>query len=161
MSLTAPVITVVDDADAEVKSWDNGVVQANSESAILTILVWNNKGGGITVSDLKEANITSLDIDGKAVSEIVQNKWVQVHLPYYDENPNEWTPIGGTTAKMLRADGLTDPTDFTIRGNINNGDKEDTDAKQNYCTIQLKTVVPSGTTAGVRDFRIRINGYWT
>lgn len=159
--MVAPVLTVVDTNDVAVTSWDNGVVQANSSSPILEIIIWNNRGGSETVADLKEANITALDIDGRAVTELVQGKWVQVNVPQMDGNTTTWTRVGGNTAKMIRADGLNSSSGFVLKGTSNDGQKDTTASKANYCTLRLKTVVPAGTSAGIRDYRIRINGYWT
>ena len=159
--MVAPVLSVVDVNDVAVTSWDNGVVQANSASPILEIIIWNNRGGETAVADLKEANITALDIDGRAITEVVQGKWVNVNVPQVDGNTTTWTKIGGNTAKMIRADGLNTASGYVIKGTANDGNKATAASKSNYCTVRLKTVVPAGTSAGIRDYRIRINGYWT
>lgn len=156
--MAAPNLTVVDTSDRPITSWDNGVVQANSESPILTILVWNNRGNDSSVADLKDANITVLDIDGRAISEVVQGKWVRVNVPAIDNSENVWTPIGGVTAKMIRADGLSEEDGYTIKGTANDGST--LNSKENYCTIKLKTKVPAGASAGVKDFRIRCQGFY-
>ena len=53
--MAAPSITVVDTSDRTVTTWDNGTVQAQNYSAVLSIRVWNNRGGAVTLSDLKDA----------------------------------------------------------------------------------------------------------
>lgn len=157
--MPAPSLTVVDSSDRTVTNWDNGVVQANSEGAILSLIVWNNRGGAVALSDLKEANITALDVDGRAITEVVTNKWVRVNVPSIDGSTNVWTPVGGSIAKSLRADGV-DPTDgFVIKGEANDGSLEN--SKNNYCTVNLKTKVPAGVEAGIRDWKMRIQGYFT
>lgn len=156
--MAAPSLTVVDTNDRPVTSWDNGVVQANNEGPVLTIIIWNNRGGEVSVADLKDANITTLDIDGRAISEVVQGKWTRVNVPSTDEDDTVWTPIGGTTAKMLRADGLEEIDGFTIKGVANDGNIHN--ATENYCTIHLKTRVPAGVSAGIRDWKLRISGYF-
>lgn len=156
--MTAPQLTVVNsNTDTAVTTWDCGVVQANSTSNQLEILIWNNRSGTTAVADLKDANITTL-ANNTAGQEVVDGKWVKVNAPSMD---GVWTAVGGTSGKMIRADGLSASNGNVIKGTANDGNKNTTASKQNYCTVKIKTVVPANTTAGVRDFIIRINGYWT
>ena len=157
--MTAPVLTVIDTRDVPVTNWDNGVVQASQESAVLTIIIWNNRGNDVSVADLKDANITALDIDGRAISEVVANRWCNVNVPAIDNSENIWTPIGGNITKMLRADGLNESAGFTIKGSANDG--LTANSSENFCTVRLKTIVPSGVSAGIYDWRIRLSGWWT
>lgn len=157
--MAAPSLTVVDNSNRAVSIWDNGVVQANQEGAVLSLIIWNNRGGTVALSDLKEANITALDTDGRMVTEVVVDKWTRANVPSIDGGTNIWTPIGGNTVKMLRADGLSASDGFTIKGTANNGTL--TNASANYCSVNLKVRVPAGVSAGVRDWKIRINGYYT
>lgn len=157
--MAAPSITVVDTNDRTVTNWDNGVVQANNESSILSIIIWNNRGGNTALSDLKEANITALDSDGRAITEVVTDKWVRVNVPSIDGNSSTWTPVGGNTAKSLRADGVASSEGFVIKGIANDGSLAN--ATENYCSVNLKTKVPAGVEAGIRDWKMRINGYFT
>ena len=72
--MAAPSITIVDDSDRSVTNWDAGVVQASNESPVFSIYVWNNRNGSAAISDLKDATITALDIDGSANSEVIVGK---------------------------------------------------------------------------------------
>lgn len=155
----APSITVVDTNDRTLSNWDVGVIQANNESAVLSIIVWNNRSGSLAVSDLREANITALDVDGRAITDVVSDKWVRVNVPSVDGDATTFTPVGGTTAKGLRADGLLSTDGFTIKGTANDGTLAN--SKANYCTCNLKARVPAGASAGIRDWKMRINGYFT
>ena len=157
--MAAPSITVVDTSDRTVTNWDAGVVQANNESAVLTILVWNNRGGSVALSDLKEANITSLDTDGRAVTDIITGKWIRVNVPSIDGNTTTYTPVGGATVKNIRADGLGATDGYVLKGTANDGIAAN--SRNNYSTVNLKIKIPSGVTAGIRDYKIRINGYFT
>lgn len=157
--MPAPSLTVVDSSDHTVTQWDNGVVQANNESAVLELIVWNNRGGSVALSDLKEANITALDVDGRAVTEVVTNKWTRVNVPSIDGSDNIWTPVGGSIAKSLKADGVGTTEGFVIKGEANDGTLAN--SKNNYCTVRLKTKVPAGVDAGIRDWKMRIQGYFT
>jgi putative cofactor-binding repeat protein len=156
--MAAPSITIVNDSDITVASWDCGTVQANSDSTILTILVWNNRGGSTALSDLKDVSITTLDIDGGSSSDVVAGKWVQANVPKVDGNNTTWTAIGGTTVKYLRADALAAADGNVIRGIANDGTF--TNAKSNYCTCRLKAHVPLNATPGTKVWKTRINGYY-
>ena len=157
--MPAPSITVVDTSDRTITNWDNGVVQANNEGAVLTAIIWNNRGGSVALSDLKEASITSLDIDGRAITDVVTDKWVRVNVPSVDGNASTWTPVGGSVSKGIRADGLGVSDGFTIKGTANDGTLAN--SKDNYCTVNMKAKVPSGAEAGIRNWNMRIGGYFT
>ena len=156
--MAAPVITVVDTRDVPVTSWDNGVVQASQESSVLTLIIWNNRGNSTSVADLKDANITALDIDGRAISEVVANRWCNVNVPVMDNSENVWIPIGGNVIRQIRADGLNESAGYTIKGSANDG--LTANSSENFCTVRLKTIVPSGVSAGIYDWRVRISGYY-
>lgn len=156
--MSAPSITIVNDSDVTVASWDCGTVQANSDSAILTILVWNNRGGSAALSDLKDASITTLDIDGGSSSDVVAGHWVQVNVPGIDGDMTTWTSIGGATVKYLRADSLTSADGNVIRGVANDGTVAN--GKANYCTCRLKAHVPLNATPGTKTWKTRLNGYY-
>lgn len=156
--MAAPNITIVNDSDITVASWDCGTVQANSDSAILTIRVWNNRGGSTALSDLKDASITTLDIDGGSSSDVVAGKWVQVNVPNLDGNTTTWTAVGGSTVKFIRADSLTSADGNVIRGTANDGTVVNSAA--NYATCRLKAHVPLNATPGTKTWKTRLNGYY-
>lgn len=156
--MSAPSITVVTDADATVASWDAGTVQANNSSAVLSLVIWNNRGGTSALSDLKDASITTLDVDGGSSSDVVSGKWVQVNVPSIDGSTTVWSQIGGDTVKYLRADGLTSSDGSVIRGTANDGSI--TGSKVNYCKVNMKAVVPLNATPGTKNWKTRLNGYY-
>lgn len=156
--MSAPIITIVNDADQTIANWDCGTVQANNDSAILTVRIWNNKAQTSAVSDLKDASITTLDIDGGVSSDVVSGKWVQINAPYVDGNETTWTQIGGSTLKYVRADGCNAADGYVIRGTANDGSA--TNAKVNYATCRLKVHVPLNATPGVKTWKTRLNGYY-
>ena len=159
MAMTAPSITVVNTADETVTQWDAGVVQQNRSSSILTIQIWNNRRGETALSDLKEANITALDTNGTATSDIIVQKWVGAKVPAIDGSAADFTQIGGAYVKMLRADGLSEEDGYTISGAANDGST--VNAKNNYCTVNLRVNVPLNAKGGIYDFKMKINGYYT
>ena len=128
--MAAPVITVEkNDTGTTVASWDAGTVQANNDSDIFTIVIWNNKGNTTSaVSDLKDASITTLDMDGGTSSDVVAGKWVQINVPAIDGTDTtvatNWSAIGGATMKYIRADGLPASAGSVIRGTTNDGNSE-------------------------------------
>lgn len=155
---SAPIITVVTDTDQTVANWDIGTIQSNNDSSVLTILIWNNRGGATATSDLKDCSITSLDVDGGSSSDVVSGKWVNVNIQSIDGNTTTWTQVGGSVVKALRADGVTASDGNMIKGTTNDGNK--TTSKVNYCTARLKLHVPLNAVSGARSWKMRINGYY-
>ena len=156
--MAAPSITIVNDADVTVASWDSGTVQANTDSAILKIHIWNNRGGSSALSDLKDASITTLDIDGGSSSDVVAGKWVQVNCACVDGSETVWQAVGGTTVKFIRADSLNASDGYVIRGTTNDGTFSN--SKANYSTCRLKVHVPLNATPGTKTWKTRLNGYY-
>ena len=157
--MAAPSITIVNDSDATIANWDVGTVQANTDSNILKAIIWNNRGGGVALSDLRDVTITALDIDGGASTDVVAGKWTQVNVPNIDGNETTWTAIGGATTKSLRADGLSAADGPIIKGTANDGSLAT--SKVNYCTIRLKEHVPLNANPGTKNWKMRLNGYYT
>lgn len=155
---TAPIVTVVTDTDQTVSNWDVGTIQANNDSAVLTVRIWNNRGGASAVSDLKDCNITSLDVDGGSTSDVITGKWMNINVQSIDGNTTTWTQVGGTVTKALRADGVTAADGNIIRGTTNDGNANN--SKVNYCTVKMKLHVPLNATSGARSWKMRINGYY-
>ena len=156
--MSAPSIIVVNGSDATVASWDCGTVQANNDSGILDIVIWNNRGGGTALSDLKDVSITALDVDGGSSSDVVAGKWTQINVPTVDGDTSTWTQIGGATTNALRADGLASSVGSVIRGTANDGSL--VGSKVNYCSARLKVHVPLNATPGTKTWKMRINGYY-
>lgn len=156
--MSAPIITILNDSEVTVASWDAGTVQADHDSSVLTLRVWNNKGGSTAVSDLKDVSITTLDTDGGTSTDVVVGKWVRVNVPALDGSSTSWTSIGGATVKNVRADGLTSAAGYVIRGTTNDGTL--TGATPNYATIRLKVHVPLNATPGTKVWKTRLNGYY-
>ena len=156
--MAAPSITIVNEFDTTIASWDCGTVQANTDSGILTMTIWNNRGGGTATSDLKDVSITALDVDGGSTTDVVAGKWTQVNVPAVDGNSTTWTAVGGSTTKMLRADGLASSDGSVIRGTVNDGSLAS--SKPNYVTCRLKVHVPLNAQPGTKDWKMRLNGYY-
>jgi hypothetical protein len=159
MASSAPDITIVNDSDVLISNWDVGTVQANTDSNILKALIWNNKGGSNALSDLRDVTITSLDTDGGTSSDVVAGKWVQINVPKMDGNQTTWAAIGGSTTRSLRSDALSASDGAVIRGTANDGST--TNSTANYCTIRLKVHVPLNAMPGTKNWKMRINGYYT
>jgi hypothetical protein len=154
-----PQIAIYDSTDSTlVSTWDIGTLKAQVPSDVLTINVWNNKGGAVPVSDLKEAYLMVLDNTGDtAVEDVAKNKWIQVNIPSVDGNDETWTAIGGTYGKDVKAN--SGVVDNTIKGIINDGVAAN--SPENVCTINLRAVAPPNSDPGVKLFKVRLNGYFT
>lgn len=158
--MAAPSITVVNAAtNTTIPNWPIGVVKANQSSTVLTIQIWNNRGGSTDLADLRDASITSLDISGGSTSDPVANKWLHVNVPQMD-GASSWTPVGGTSTKFIRGDSVTAAEGNIIKGTANDGNASTTASKVNYTTVNLRVDVPVNATPNTYNFKTRINGYY-
>ena len=158
--MAAPSITVVNAAtNTTIPNWSVGVVKANNSSTVLSIQIWNNRGGSTDLADLRDASITSLDIDGGNSSDPVANKWLHVNVPEMD-GASSWTPVGGTSTKFIRGDSVTATEGNIIKGTANDGNASTTASKVNYTTVNLRVDVPVNATPNTYNFKTRINGYY-
>jgi hypothetical protein len=158
--MAAPSITVVNAAtNTTIPNWSVGVVKANNSSTVLSIQIWNNRGGSTDLADLRDASITSLDIDGGNSSDPVANKWLHVNVPEMD-GASSWTPVGGTSTKFIRGDTVTATEGNIIKGTANDGNASTTASKVNYTTVNLRVDVPVNATPNTYNFKTRINGYY-
>lgn len=154
-----PQIAIYNASNTElVSTWDVGTLKAQKPSEVLTINIWNNKGGITAVSDLKEAYLMVLDSVGDTANDdVAKDKWVQINIPSIDGNANVWTPIGGTDGKDLKANGVNG--EFTIKGDANDGTAGT--SYNNVATVNLRIVAPPNSTPQDHYFKIRIVGYFT
>ena len=156
-----PQISLYNSTNSELlTNWNIGVLKAQTPSEVLECNIWNNKGGNETVSDLKEAYLMVLDPNGDtADQDIPREKWIQINEPSVDGANDVWTPIGGTTGKDIRANGVTESEGNIISGISNDGNPAN--SSKNVCTVYLRAVAPPNSVPGVKGFRVRINGYYT
>lgn len=154
-----PQISIYDHTNSElVSTWELGTLKAQKPSDVLTINIWNNKGGVTTVSDLKEVYLMILDAVGDTANDdVAKDRWVQVNVPSVDGNTETWTPIGGTIGKDLKAN--SGVVGNTISGVANDGIASN--SVENVCTVNLRVVAPANSVAGGHYFKARIIGNWT
>lgn len=159
--MAAPSITVVNAAtNATQANWSAGVVKANQSSTVLSIQIWNNRGGSTALADLRDASITSLDIDGGNSSDPVANKWLKVNCPNLSEQASTWTAVGGTTTKFIRGDTVASSEGNIIKGTDNDGNASTAASQENFTTVNLRIDVPVNATPNTYNFKTRINGYY-
>lgn len=154
-----PQISIYDASNTYlVNNWDIGTLKAQTPSEVLTVNIWNNKGGITAVSDLKEVTFMILDSTGDTANgDVAKDQWVQINVPSVDGNSNVWTPIGGTVTKDIKANGGV--SDYTISGIANDGNAAN--SPQNVATISLRVVAPANSNPGEKSFRARLVGYFT
>lgn len=156
--MAGPSIALYDSNNSNIVStWNVGTVQAQVPSAELTVNIWNNKGGGTAVSDLRDCSITVLDSNGSTYTEdVARDKWVQINSQAVDGNTTTWTAIGGTTTKAVKANSGVD--DNTIKGTANAGTSINT---ENCATVKFRVNAPINSEPGTKNFKIRLTGYYT
>lgn len=164
---TVPVVSFWNSAnDAEVPSWDIGVINANSASPELNLLVWNNRAGIADVSDMQDCKITVLDDALGEGIPMVTEKWVGcrcISAGEVSDTDESYTRIGGNdpvegdrNTKDIKA---LDQDDFVIKGTANTGAKETDTA--NFADLGLKLFVPLNATAGAQAFKLRVSYFYT
>ena len=145
---------------ALITSWNLGKIVSQVPSTVLTVNVWNNKGGSDVVSDLKNAYVAVVDYNGEtAVDEVAKNKWIQVNIPSIDGDDTTYTPIGGAVTRDIRANGGITDNSATISGKPNNGLSGD--SPSNVCTLNFIVVPPPNSIPGEKLFKIRIGGWFS
>lgn len=156
--MAGPSIVLYDSANSNIVStWNVGTVQAQVPSAELTVNIWNNKGGGSAVSDLRDCSITVLDSNGSTANEdVARDKWVEINSQAVDGNTTTWTAIGGTTTKAVKAN--TGVDENTIKGTANAGT---TTNSENCATVKFRVNAPINSEPGTKNFKIRLTGYYT
>ena len=158
--MAAPSITVVNDAtNTTITNWSVGIVKANQSSNVLAIQIWNNRGGSTALSDLRDASITALDINGGNTSDPVANLWLHVNVPTMD-GPSTWTAVGGTTTKFIRGESISATQGNIISGVANDGNAATQASQGNYTKVNLRVDVPINATPNTYNFKTRINGYY-
>lgn len=153
-----PIISLYDSTHASVVSiWNVGTVKAQVPSPVLTVNIWNNKGGSTDVSDLKDCSMSVYDASGTTyVDDVAADKWVEINVPSIDGNTSTWTKIGGLTSKDVRAN--SGVTDNSIKGTANSGTASDT---ENFATVNLRINAPINSVPGNKTFKVRLTGYYT
>jgi hypothetical protein len=157
--MAGPSIALYDSTHTNlVSTWAVGTVKAQTPSAVLTVNIWNNKGGTVDLSDLKDCTIAVYDSTGNTANDdVAKDKWVEINVPSVDGTTTTWTAIGGTTVKSIRANGST--TDFSISGAKNDG--TETGATTNFSTVNLRINAPINSVPGSKSFKVRLTGYYT
>lgn len=155
-----PQISIYDASNTNlVNTWEVGTLKAQKPSEVLTVKIWNNKGGITAVSDLKECYLMVLDALGDTANDdVAKEKWVQVNVPAIDGNSNVWTPIGGTEGKDIKANAV-EIIENTISGKANDG--IEANSPENVATVNLRVVAPPNSTPGDKNFKCRLVAWFS
>ncbi|TQR46759.1 hypothetical protein [Paenibacillus popilliae] len=148
--MAVPIVEFTNEnGTSQVNSWDIGTVDAGSKTNGDTFLIWNNKGKKTAVSDMENCIITTKDFSGGDTGPLVTGKWIEVRVDSMNEST--FTPIGGTNAKTIQAEGVGAGI---ISGGVNDGSVNG--AKANYAKVTLRANVPALAPAGSIDFLTRV-----
>lgn len=149
--MPAPVISWYDSGNTtQQTSVDFGVVDAGSVSAIIRLLIWNNRGGASAVSDATGCVVTTKDTSGGNTGDVVVERWEEA------QDNKEATPafvaIGGTTSRPVAANPAAAPQ--VIKGTANDGTTAN--SPNNFADVSFQWRVPSTATAGQRNWLTRL-----
>lgn len=146
--MAAPIVSWYDaENTAQQTTWDTGVVDAGSVGPDTQFLIWNNRGGGTSVSDMESCVITTKDTQGGNTGDVVVERWVEVRVDELGEM--SFTAIGGTVSHPF-GNGITPQV---ISGAANDGTLANADA--NYCLLTLHWAPLATATAGTRNWLTR------
>lgn len=136
-----------------ITKWEIGQIDAGTTSPDKTILIWNNRNGIGDRSQMQDCRLTIKDKDAGDTGLLVTDKWVEARCDSMNETL--FTKIGGTAELNIKAAGQPD---FEISGKANDGTLSDT---ANYAKVTLHCTPPTGASAGVQQFKIRVSYFYT
>lgn len=161
--MSQPVISIYNSGNTNaITAWDVGELTSQTDSSILSIVAWNNRGNtSEDVSDLRDAKLIVLDANGVTYSgAVASGGWVKVNVPKVDGNSTSYTAVKDGNGKDLMGEGCTFSVDgYTLKGEKNNGVL--TSNTKNACLINVKMNIPINSVADTYTFKIRITGYYT
>ena len=143
--------------DAPVTAWNIGDINATTESPVLSVIAWNNRGGVADVSDMRDCSLTVFDKTGGDTSALVVGKWLEAKMA--TGTTPAFTKIGGTTTVPVRAEGLTAADGNVIKGTLNDGTLAN--AKANHSLMDLKFVIPINAPEGLHEFLVHLEFFYT
>lgn len=148
--MPAPVITFTDASSGNLASLSFGNVDAGSTTTPVTLLVWNNKGGGTIVSDTASTTMTTKTFTGLDVGdspangqEVVTSTMLGVKCT--SAGDSAFAQVGGSS--ITHSIGTAAGGAGVIKGVVG-GDAA-------VCVLQL--VVPSNVTPGAAQWLGRIS----
>jgi len=139
-----PDIKFYDSTDTtEYTSLDYGSIDAGNESSVITLHIWNDKGGSLGSSTAENCVIRTVTSTGAYTGlDLVEEKWFNSKCTSY--GATTYTAIGGSTTETI---GSTSGTD-TIPSNA-------------YASVDTKIVVPGTASSGSRSFKTRVSYTFT
>ena len=176
--MAAPIVSWKHDDGGlmvDFSAWNMNKINADDDSAIQTVYLWNNYGDDYNdelegedlenhphISDMQDVQITTTSSDADSM-DVVNDKWIRVKLLSIgkDEEGNDlepetaFTPIGGDATHVLTATGQREGV---ISGERNAGTLADT---ANYAKFQIYCHVPANAPAGPRSIATRVIYYYT
>ena len=155
--MAQPIIKWYDPDGNLLSNWDAGIVDAESYSAVKEVYIWNNKGPvASAVSDATNVFITTKNTDGTDTGPIATktDAWVEVST-FDGANWTNYTAVGGSssTVTLINAAGEVG----ILRGNANDGDKNNNDTKKNYAMVRLRLWVTPTAAAGPVSWKTRVS----
>ncbi|MET3505637.1 hypothetical protein [Halalkalibacter oceani] len=141
--------------DLSVEGWTVGTVKADTESEVLPLRVWNNKGGEELASTMQDCELYILDENEVKLQPIVTEGWLKGLCASLGDT--EFITIDDQTVLNIGSS-ESDTSNYDIFGDINDG--EDTNIR-NFADVDLKFAVPFGATHGQKGFSVAVKYFYT
>jgi hypothetical protein len=137
-----------------------GIVDAESTSTEAEFQIWNNKGGTVAKSDATNVFITTKDLSGVDGDPVATRKHAVLEVSRFDGSSFlAYGEVAGstTTLPVINAAG----TSGIIKGDINDGNPDTVNSKDNYARVKLRLKVFLSAPAGTMSWKTRVSYQYT
>lgn len=163
--MAAPIPKWTNTDGSQCLSWDAGIVDAGSSSAVKEVWIWNNKGTSAvspstTVSDMTNVFITTKSSTGDDTGVIATQSSASVQVSTHDgANWSAYNPVGGTTTTVavVSESGVVG----TISGAGNDGNALTVATKPCFAKLRLMLSVLAVAPAGAITWKTRVSYQYT
>ena len=157
--MAAPIPKWLNPDGTQCLSWDAGIVDAGSYSAVKEIWLWNNKGTSAgspstTVADMTNVFVTTKHTDGTDSGVVATQTSAIVEVSTHNGTAwSDFSPVGGSsqTVQVISESGVSG----TISGAGNDGNPLTTATKACYAKIQFRLHVLDTAPAGAIAWKVR------
>lgn len=157
-----PVVNLFNkDTNVEIDNTTNiidfGEVKAGDKSPVITLQLWNNKGGDQIASTMRDTELFILDKNEAKTEPIVTDGWL--HVKCNSGGDVAFSRLNDVNTKKLTAAGLTEGE---IEGIINDG--VDANSTTNFAEFEVYAQIIDNVlsaTHGEKPFYLAVRYYFT
>ena len=159
-----PVVQLIDKDTSIIYNDTNiinfGELKAGDRSAVKKLRLWNNKGGAVDASTMKDVTVMVFDKNNAKAEPIVTEGWLHLKCTTNDAPNNVVTTLTDTVSLMIKSGGMT--TAGEIGGALNSGLDTDT---SNFADMELYVEITGDAvltaTHGDKPFSLAVRYFFT